>query len=295
MYTSSWPIEPCQLCKLFLNFFRFCVEFIRIQVNPSTLNAVIRLLLRFTREYEMALIFARRNGVQYLLQLTESSSFPGALPLASLLLRHIVEDINTMKHAVDRAVALAASNGVPNIFCGVGQNSVGAKELHYLLRALGPIACRNTELYNESAMKIMRITTNSWRGQVDKNVPSNTPQIVKVPTELKSIGLSGNVQYNSIMEDFVHVLLCTVVERYAEEKSQGSSDKTKGSAMKSDHTKNDDKLKRSHENTRTLSSRTPQLVLVRRLTGEHIDEDEMTIRTFVYTSCHSRQIMWSNF
>lgn len=249
----------------------------------------MRLLLRFTREYDMALCFARRNGVQYLLNLTESSSFPGALPLASLLLRHIVEDVETMKHAVDRAVAFSASSGVPNMFCGVGQNSVGAKELHYLLRALGPIACRNAELYNESTKRIMRISTNSWRGQPDKNVPANTPQIVKVPPDLKSVGLSGNVQHNTIIEDFVHVLLSTLVERYTQEAVTKSSktDLTSDSKTQcptscgSSGNKADDKRKRSSENNRGAPSRTPQLVLVRRLTGEHIDEEEMTVCEYI--------------
>lgn len=226
----------------------------------------------------MAQCFAQRDGVQHLLNLTEASTFPGALPLASLLLRHIVEDTETMTNAVNRAVSLASNSGVPNMFCGVGQNSIGAKELHYLLRALGPIACRNAELYNESTRKIMRISTNAWRGQMDKVIPPNTPQIVKVPQDMKVIGLNGNVKTTSVITNFVHILLTSLVERYTLEQINKTNDKNSHQQKQSAPDK-----KKTIENVRKISdshlslSPTPQLTLVRRLTGEHIDEEEMTI------------------
>ena len=234
----------------------------------------------------MAQNFARKNGVQHLLTLKEVSSFPGSLPLASLLLRHIVEDTETMKNAVHRAVSLAANSGVPNMFCGVGQNALGTKEVHYLLRALGPIACRNSELYTDSSKKIMRITTNSWRGQVDKSLPPNLPQIVKVPQDMKTIGLNGNVKPTTVIEDFVHILLTTLVERFALEQTlkasnTASANNTNPKTQKQQKQPAAGKKENSQWKTSTEShlpsTRTPQLTLVRRLTGEHIDEDEMTV------------------
>lgn len=254
------------------------MDLLSIQVSASTLNAIMRLLLRFTRDYNMAQVFAQRNGVQHLLNLTEASSFPGALPLASLLLRHIVEDTETMKNAVNRAVAMASNSGVPNMFSGVGQNSIGAKELHYLLRALGPIACRNAELYNDSTRKIMRISTNAYRGQIDKVIPPNTPQIVKVPQDMKTIGLNGNVKTTPVITEFVHILLTSLVERYALEQINKTNDKNttvKHSVVDKKKQKNSASRNNITDNHLSLS-RTPQLTLVRRLTGEHIDEDDMT-------------------
>ena len=231
----------------------------------------------------MAQCFAQRNGVQHLLNLTEASSFPGALPLASLLLRHIVEDTETMQNAVNRAVSMASNNGVPNMFCGVGQNSIGAKELHYLLRALGPIACRNSELYIDSTKKIMRISTNAWRGQIDKVIPPNTPQIVKVPQDMKTIGLNGNVKPTSVITDFVHILLTSLVERYTLEQISKTNDKTTSKQPTGDKKKNEN-VHKILDNHLSLS-RTPQLTLVRRLTGEHIDEDDMTICKLIHAMC----------
>jgi len=233
----------------------------------------------------MAQNFARKNGVQHLLTLKEVSSFPGALPLASLLLRHIVEDTETMKNAVNRAVSLAANSGVPNMFCGVGQNALGTKEVHYLLRALGPIACRNSELYTDSSKKIMRITANSWRGQVDKSLPPNLPQIVKVPQDMKTIGLNGNVKATTVIEDFVHILLTTLVERYALEQAlkmanastANNNSKVQKQQKQTASSKKENSQHKMSTDSHLSSTRTPQLTLVRRLTGEHIDEDEMAV------------------
>ncbi|XP_066927721.1 E3 ubiquitin-protein ligase HUWE1-like isoform X2 [Clytia hemisphaerica] len=259
----------------------YCVDLLSLQVNSNTLNAIMRLLLRFTRDYNMAQAFAHGNGVQHLLNLTEASSFPGALHLSSLLLRHIVEDTETMKNAVNRAVALASNGGVPNMFCGVGQNSVGAKELHYLLRALGPIACRNADLYNESTRKVMRISTNSWRGQLDKGLPPSITQIVKVPQDMKTIGLNGNVKPTTVISDFVYILLTTLAERYALERNSPTkqTEKVTSKTTATSSKKTDDGRKLMATDSHLTASRTPQLTLVRRLTGEHIDEDEMTICT----------------
>ena len=243
-------------------------------MDPATLNAVLRLSLRITRDFDMACDFARSNGVQHLLNLKESSSFPGALPLVTLLLRHVVEDYNTLKHTVDRAVAVASNNGVPNMFCGVGQNSLGAKELHYLLRVLGPIACRNPELYNESTMKILRIVLpNSRRGQVEEVIPPNSAQVIKVPQELKALGLSGIVPAHQTMESFINLLLNSLVERHINDLETGSSSSETSAANVPN--KSEEKRKSSSTETKSHMSVTPQSTLVRRLTGEHIDEEDM--------------------
>ena len=251
----------------FVVIFSQSTDLLSIPVNAHCLNAILRVILRVTRDFNMACYFAQRNGVEHLLKLKEHSSFSGALPLVTLILRHIVEDAKTLEHTVQRAIATSSNNGVPNMFCGVGQNSLGAKELHYLLRALGPIACRNETLYQDSITKLLRITLpNSRRGQLEETIPPNSPQIIKVPQEHKSISLDGNIDSHMVMENFIHTLLSSLVDRYIQELNDRSSNQ---SNVKNEKTKTE-KKKSSVSKTATLHS-----TLVRRLTGEHIDEDEM--------------------
>ena len=234
-------------------------------MNPPTLNAVMRLQLRLTRDFDMACLFAERSGVENLLALKEKSSFSGALPLTTMLIRHVVENNNTLAHAIERTVVVASNAGVPDIYCGVGQNSIGAKELNYLLRALGPIACRDSSIFSESMKKILRLVIpNSRRGQLDETIPPNSPQIVKVPDEMKVLGLNGLVQSHAPLENLVGLLLRTLVERYFSD----IQSKVESTA----NPKDEDKKKNSSAN-KILA--TPQVTLVRRLTGEHIDEDEI--------------------
>ncbi|XP_065656940.1 E3 ubiquitin-protein ligase HUWE1 isoform X2 [Hydra vulgaris] len=237
------------------------VDLICIPIAPDVLNAAIRMLLRLTRVFKLAKIFANKGGIQHLLNLKETSSFPGAIPLMVLLLRHIVESVETMKHAVERAVVTACNNGIPNMFCGVGQNSLGARELHYLLRALGPIACRNTNLYIETTMKVAKLLLPSSRGrnQLEESIPPNSAQIVKVPQEIKSLGLDGTVESNPEMEHLVVKLLNSLIERHLLSLDNVSATPTIN-------------LLPTPE-VKKVSS--PQTLLVRRLRGENVDEDEI--------------------
>lgn len=40
---------------------------------------------------------------------------------------------------------------------GVHQGSLGSKEVHYVLRVLGPAACRNPSLFAEVTKNVLRI------------------------------------------------------------------------------------------------------------------------------------------
>lgn len=63
-------------------------------------------------------------------------------------------------------------SGAGSSLSGVSQRSVGAKEMHYVLRLLGPAVCRNPVLFSELAKKCMRIALPppSKRGTVCLNV-----------------------------------------------------------------------------------------------------------------------------
>ena len=81
---------------------RACVGLISIPVEPDTLHAVMRTCLRFTRDHRNALLFAELGGPQMLLHLTNASAFNGFPFLATLLLRHVFEERNILKHAMEK-------------------------------------------------------------------------------------------------------------------------------------------------------------------------------------------------
>ena len=58
-----------------------CVNLIGLPVDAYALNAVLRLLLRLTRNFDYAVTFAQMGGVKMLLDLTQASSFSGFFSL----------------------------------------------------------------------------------------------------------------------------------------------------------------------------------------------------------------------
>ena len=63
-----------------------CVELISWPVSdPDCLHAILRLILRLTRQYEYAIEFAARRGPQHILNLTQRNSFMGCASLITLI------------------------------------------------------------------------------------------------------------------------------------------------------------------------------------------------------------------
>lgn len=83
---------------------RACVGLIGVPTEPDTLHAVMRLCLRLTREHELAKIFALMGGPRMLLQLTEVSAFTGFTSLATLLIRHVLEEGETLRHTMEKVL-----------------------------------------------------------------------------------------------------------------------------------------------------------------------------------------------
>ena len=81
---------------------RCSVYLIGLPVDPDTLHALLRLVLRLTREHQHAMTFAELGGVKLLLGLTQVSTFQGFVSLVTLIIRHILEDSSTMKTTLQK-------------------------------------------------------------------------------------------------------------------------------------------------------------------------------------------------
>ena len=257
------------------SFPRTCTRLFAIPVDPVTLNAAMRITLRLTRDFKMASVFAEEGGPQSLLKLTEKSSFPGAIPLAILLLRHVVEDIQTLQQTIEKVIIGSASHGAGNIVSGVGQNSLGTKEFHFVLRSLGPAACRCPEVFSEAIKRLMRIQLPSQlkRAQSDEHelaIPPNSPQIVKVLQQAKSTTAPS---IHGALVELVTALMDSLVELYVTEMETKAKEKMKQESQTSET----EEIKEAPESTTDsdlAEGITQQANLVRRLTGEPVGDDE---------------------
>lgn len=53
----------------------------------------------------------------------------------------------------------SANNGFASQLLGVAQGSVGAKEMHHVLRTLAPVACRAPAKFHELCTTLLRVTS----------------------------------------------------------------------------------------------------------------------------------------
>nr|XP_012602058.1 E3 ubiquitin-protein ligase HUWE1 isoform X6 [Microcebus murinus] len=143
---------------------RACVSMLGVPVDPDTLHATLRLCLRLTRDHKYAMMFAELKSTRMILNLTQSSGFNGFTPLVTLLLRHIIEDPCTLRHTMEKVVRSAATSGAGSTTSGVVSGSLGSREINYILRVLGPAACRNPDIFTEVANCCIRIALPAPRG-----------------------------------------------------------------------------------------------------------------------------------
>uniref|UniRef100_A0A1B6DRZ8 HECT-type E3 ubiquitin transferase n=1 Tax=Clastoptera arizonana TaxID=38151 RepID=A0A1B6DRZ8_9HEMI len=126
---------------------RACVNMIAIPVEPDTLHAAMQLCVRFSRDYENARLIAKMGIVNILLRLTQGSTFNGFTALATILIRHILEEPATLSFAMQKVLRTKLLASIPPYY----------RELHYLLRELGPAICRDQETFKYVAKHLMRV------------------------------------------------------------------------------------------------------------------------------------------
>ena len=134
-----------------------CTKLLNCPNQPAdVLHANLRLCLRLTRRPELAAVFVQEGGPQALLSLTQKSSFRGFSSLATLLFRHCLEEGPLLKQAMESVVRQMLN---PSGLAKESRSAVTSRELHYVMRKLGPAACRDQALFKETTCKVLRLST----------------------------------------------------------------------------------------------------------------------------------------
>lgn len=167
---SSIPIVPKLREHQSKTLIRVCVGFMQLPIDPNSLQAVMRLSFRLTREYELAVMFAEMGGIRALQNLPESSQFAGFVSLATLIIRHVLEEPTVLHQTMEKVIRSTTQH------CQHNQ-----REMHCLLRVLGSAACRNEDIFKKLAIEILRITPPPIRRDEDESrTKTDGPQIIKL-------------------------------------------------------------------------------------------------------------------
>merc|ERR1712038_32621 len=177
-----------------ISLLKSCVALISLPVDADALNAVLRLCLRLTQDFELASDFASFGGVKMLLKLTQVSGFSGFESLATLLIRHIMEDPNTLKHTIEKVIRASTASS----------SSYTTKELHYLLRVLAPAACRSPQMFAEVAREILRVDISLLK----RGEPEDDYRLLVKSLPMKSsANISNDINHQTMTSSVIRDLL----------------------------------------------------------------------------------------
>lgn len=121
-----------------------CVRLMRLPLDNETLHAVMRVLLRYTRDFENAKLFAEEGGIRLLLDLTLASTYTGFESIATLLIRHVFEGPSVLEMTMEKVLRAKSSVNFPPEY----------RELVNLSRHLGSAIARDTLTFTRLAKKI---------------------------------------------------------------------------------------------------------------------------------------------
>ncbi|KAJ3176473.1 hypothetical protein HK101_010430 [Irineochytrium annulatum] len=117
------------------------------KADTDTFNAVLRLTMRLTRTYDIAVEFEKSGGVQLLFVLDRVGSFSGQQTMTMLILRHLVEDAKVLKSAMAREIT--AWLNFPR---------TRTVDVHTFVKNNAHIACRDPVVFEETTIELCRLS-----------------------------------------------------------------------------------------------------------------------------------------
>ena len=157
---------------------RCCTYLLSCSLDPDTLHSNLRVCLRLTRNPELAIIFAREGGPQALLSLTQKSCFRGFASLVTLIFKHCLEVGHVFRQAME-GVIRAAVNSPFYSNKEMRPQAMGGRELHYVLRKLGPCACRHPRLFLDLVSSTLQLCSSLPSPSVYTSTQRIHPTLVK--------------------------------------------------------------------------------------------------------------------
>lgn len=179
-----------------------CTQLLSYPLDPDTLHANLKLCLRLTRQPALATVFTSEGGPKMLLTLTQKSGFRGFSSLVTLLFKHCLEDGHILQHTMESVIRAALTNPFYNAK-EIRPQATGGRELYYVMRKLGPCACRNPELFLETACKTIRLCSEPPAPSVYTSTQRIPPTLVKcIPQSKLELG-----PLNSVQMDLLNLLI----------------------------------------------------------------------------------------
>ncbi|KAL6600606.1 hypothetical protein ACP70R_045406 [Stipagrostis hirtigluma subsp. patula] len=131
----------------------FCCEFIKQHVPAIVMQAVLQLCARLTKTHALAGQFVENGGLASLLNLPRTCIFPGFETLASAIVRHLIEDPQTLQSSMEleiRQSLSTRSNRTPRSF----------------LTNMAPLISRDPVIFMKAVTSVCQLDSSGGRMSV---------------------------------------------------------------------------------------------------------------------------------
>uniref|UniRef100_A0A5B6YM25 HECT-type E3 ubiquitin transferase n=1 Tax=Davidia involucrata TaxID=16924 RepID=A0A5B6YM25_DAVIN len=128
-------------------------DLIKLHVPAVVMQAVLQLCARLTKTHSLALQFLEKGGMVSLFSLPRSCFFPGYDTLASAIIRHLLEDPQTLQTAMELEIRQTLS----------GNRHAGRISSRNFLTSMAPVISRDPEVFMKAAAAVCQLESSGGR------------------------------------------------------------------------------------------------------------------------------------
>ncbi|XAR67356.1 Ubiquitin--protein ligase [Bertholletia excelsa] len=128
-------------------------DLIKQHVPAVVMQAVLQLCARLTKTHSLAMLFLENGGMVALFSLPRSCFFPGYDTLASAIIRHLLEDPQTLQTAMEMEIRQTLG----------GNRHAGRVSPRTFLTSMAPVISRDPEVFIKAATAVCQLESSGGR------------------------------------------------------------------------------------------------------------------------------------
>ncbi|KAK8527091.1 hypothetical protein V6N13_084961 [Hibiscus sabdariffa] len=128
-------------------------DLIRQHVPAVVMQAVLQLCARLTKTHTLALQFLENGGLAALFSLPRTCFFPGYDTVASVIIRHLLEDPQTLQTAMELEIKQTLS----------GSRHAARVSPRTFLTSMAPVICRDPVVFMKAATAVCQLESSGGR------------------------------------------------------------------------------------------------------------------------------------
>lgn len=133
-------------------------KYLLLHLPAVTVQAVLQLCARLTKSHSMAMQFLERGGLSSLLSLPRSCFFPGFDSVAAAIIRHLLEDPQTLQIAMEVEIRQTLMNMI--------SRHGGRVSPRTFLTSMAPVISRDPAIFMQAAAIVCQLQTLGGRTNI---------------------------------------------------------------------------------------------------------------------------------